>query len=240
MEQLRLAQRHKNTLQGFIQGLKDIYGEDLISIILYGSAASGEFVEKRSRLDLLVVLKNTDLEVLKKSSKLIRAFKLSNTLFVTEEYIAGSTDIFPIEFLDMRENHAVLYGKDVLKDIQVDTRNLRFQCEQELKAKLVTLRQAYLLLNGNAPALRDVLFASFGSIVHIARNVLRIRGKKPAYPKREALKELAAEFAIDLRIWERILSAKNKEVSLSGREIEPLFTGFVRGLESLVTIVDRL
>jgi len=34
---------------------------------------------------------------------------------MTEEYIAKSKDVFPIEFLDMQENYAVIYGKDVLK-----------------------------------------------------------------------------------------------------------------------------
>jgi hypothetical protein len=140
----------------------------------------------------------------------------------------------------MQENYFLLYGRDVLKDIRIDIRNLRFQCEQELKAKLLKLRQTYLLLNNNTPALRSVLFVSFTSVLHILRNVLRIKGRKPPYLKHEVLKELAAEFKIDIHAWERILSAKNKEIKLTGREIEQLFIGFVRELESIVTIVDKL
>ena len=240
MEQLKIADRHKNILQSFTQSLKDIYPEELLSVILYGSAVSGEFVDKQSNLNLLVVLKNTDLEVIKKSSKLIHKFKMFNTLFLTEDYVANSTDIFPIEFLDMQENYFVLYGKDVLKDIQIDIRNLRFQCEQELKAKLLKLRQTYLLINNNTPALRSLLFMSFTSVLHILRNVLRIKGRKPPYLKHEVLKELASEFKIDIHVWEKILSAKNKKIKLTGREIEQSFISFVRELESIVTIVDKL
>ncbi|MCX5702586.1 MAG: hypothetical protein NTW64_06420 [Candidatus Omnitrophica bacterium] len=240
MEQLKIADQYKNILQKFTQGLKDIYPEELLSLILYGSAVSGEFVDKHSNLNLLAVLKNTDLEVIKKSSKLIHKFKIVNTLFLTEDYVANSIDIFPIEFLDMQENYFVLYGKDVLKDIQVDIRNLRFQCEHELKAKLLKLRQAYLLLNNNMPALRSLLFMSFTSVVHILRNVLRIKGRKPPYLKGEVLKELASEFKIDIHVWEKILSAKNIKIKLIGREIEQLFISFVRDLESIVTIVDKL
>jgi len=240
MERLKIADQYKNILQKFTQGLKDIYPEELLSLILYGSAASGEFVDKHSNLNLLVLLKNTDLEAIKKSSKLIHKFKMISTLFLTEDYIANSTDIFPVEFLDMQENYLVLYGKDILKDIQVDIRNLRFQCEQELKAKLLKLRQAYLLLNNNMPALRSLLFISFTSILHILRNLLRIKERKPPYLKLEVLKELAREFKIDIQVWEKILSAKNKKIKLAGKEIEQLFISFVKELELIVNIIDKL
>lgn len=239
MEQLKIAGQYKNILQNFTQDLRNIYPDELLSLILYGSAASGEFVDKHSNLNLLAVLKNTDVEIIRKSSKLVRKFKIINTLFLSEDYIANSLDIFPIEFLDMQENYFVLHGKDVLKDIQVDMRNLRFQCEHELKAKLLKLRQAYLLLN-NKPALRSLLFVSFVSVLHILRNVLRIKGAKPSYLKHEVLKGLASEFKIDIYVWERILSAKNKEIKLTGREVEQLFISFVRELELIVTIVDKL
>ncbi len=240
MEQLKITAQYKNILDNFTLAVKDIYSEELVSLILYGSAASGEFVDKRSNLNLLIVLKNTDLAAIGKSSKLARKFKAANMLFLSEDYIVNSTDIFPIEFLDMRENYLLLYGKDVLKDIQIDTRNLRFQCEQELKSKLIKLRQAYLLLNNNTPALRGLLIMSFTSILHILRNVLRIKGRIPPYLKHEVLKELASEFKIDLPVWEKILSAKNKEITLTGRESGQLFISFVRDLEAIVNIVDKL
>lgn len=240
MEQLKISAQHKSSLQKFVQGLKEVYLEELISLILYGSAVSGEFVDKHSNLNLLIVLKNTDLETLKKSGKLIRKFKVINTLFLSQDYIANSLDIFPIEFLDMQENYFLLYGKDVLKDIQIDMRNLRFQCEHELKAKLLKLKQTYLLLDGDMSALRSLLFVSFTSILHISRNVLRIVGRKPAYLKQEVIKELAQELKIDPAVWEKILSAKNKEIKLSAEETDGLFTSFVKELESIVAFVDKL
>ena len=240
MEDLKINDKHKNILKVFIQCLKDIYHEELLSLVLYGSAASGEFVEKHSNFNLLVVLKNTDLENLKKSSKLMRKFKMINVLFLTEDYIMNSLDIFPIEFLDMQENYFLVYGKDILKDIHIDIRNLRFQCEQELKAKLIKLRQAYVMIHNDAAALRNLLFVSFTSILHIARNVLRLKGKKPPYLKQDILKELSSEFKIDTGVWEKILAAKNKQLKLGSREIEPLFIDFVKELEMIVAIVDKL
>lgn len=240
MEELKIPSRLKNNIQVFIQKLKDVYQQDLISAILYGSAVSGEFVDKHSNLNLLVVLKNTDLENLKKAARVINKFNMINPLFLNEDYIVNSTDIFPIEFLDIQENYLVLYGKDVLKGINIDIRNLRFQCEQELKSKLINLKQLYLRINKDKTALRNLFFKSFTSILHILRNVLRLKAKLPAYKKEDILKELVSEFQIDMSIWGKILAAKVKQIKLNNKDTEQLFINFIRELEKIVDIVDKL
>lgn len=240
MKELKIPASLKNKLRNLIQNLQDIYREDLISLVLYGSAASGEFVDKHSNLNLLAVLKNTDLVNLDKASRLLNKYMMIDLLFLTEDYIVRSADVFPIEFLDMQENYFVLYGKDVLKDIRIDIRNLRFQCEQELKAKLIRLRQAYLRINRDKTALRNLLFKSFTSILHILRNVLRLKGKKPAYIKKEILQELALEFQININIWEKILAARNKQIKLNKSDTQDFFINFVRDLDKIAEAIDRL
>jgi len=240
MKELKLPDKLKNGLENFVQSLKNIYQQDLISLVLYGSAASGEFVNQHSNLNVLVVLKNTDPDELIKASGVVKKFSAITPLFLTEDYIASSTDVFPIEFLDMQENYFLLYGKDILKNININTDNLRFQCEQELKAKLINLRQAYLRLSNKRGELRNLLFKSFTSVLHILRNVLRLKGKKPAYLKQDILKEVTLEFQINKAVLEKILTAKNKQIKLKGSEIEELFVNFVRELEKLVGIVDKL
>ncbi len=240
MQELSLPDKLEKSVQDFIQRLKDTYQDGLISVILYGSAASGEFIDKHSNLNLLVVLRSTDLENLKKAASLTNKFRMINPLFFTEKYINSSTDIFPIEFLDMQENYLILYGRDVLKDINIDIKNLRFQCEQELKSKLINLRQLYLTANKDEPALRRLLFKSFTSVLHILRNVLRLKGRKPPYKKEDILKEVALEFEFDSKNWNKISAAKNKQIKLSQKDTEGLFVNFVRELEKIVETVDRL
>lgn len=242
MNELKLMPKLKGTLEDFIQGLKDKYQDGLISIILYGSAASGEFTDKYSNINLMVVLNNASLENLSKISNLInkRKFDKFHTVFFTKDNINTSCNVFPIEFLDMKENYVVLLGEDVLKNLKIDIRNLRFQCEQELKAKLINLRQLYLRLNKDKVSLQGLLFKSFTSILHILRNVLRIKGKEPPYKKEDILKALALEFKIDLKIWEKILAAKNKQIKLNNKDIEDLFINFVKELEKTADIIDTL
>lgn len=241
MKELSLPQKIKEILSDFIERLGGVYGDDLKSVVLYGSAASGEFTDKRSNINLLVVLNDTSIPNLNKIKNIINKtkFRILNTLFFTENYIKTSADVFPIEFLDMKENYSVLHGSNFLKDLEIDTRNLRFQCEQELKAKLINLKQLYLTIGRDKTALQNLLFKSLTSMLHILRNVLRLKGRIAPYLKPDILKELGAEFQIDINVWGRILAGKNKEIKLGYKDLGDLFIGFVKDLEKIADIVDR-
>jgi len=237
MEQENIDPRHAAILKTLTQDLRRAYGDELVSLVLYGSAASGDFIDKHSNLNLLAVLKDCAPEKIKIAGGLLRRIKTANLLILSENDIAASTDVFPIEFLDMKENYCLLDGKDILKDVRVDMRNLRFQCEHELKAKLFRLRHAYMMECNNS-ILARLLLASFISILHILRNALRIKDKTVPYSKHDALPVIAEEFAIDLPLWEKILAAREKRLRL-GKDTALIFAAFVRDLETVVGIVDK-
>lgn len=242
MEQVKVSDKIKYDLKDFIQRLKDIYRQGLLSIIIYGSASSGEFKEKYSNINLLVILDNTNLDNLNKVSSLInkRRFQKINPLFFSRNYLNNSTDVFPIEFLDMKENYQVLYGQDVLDNLYIDTRNLRFQCEQELKAKLINIKTLYLRNKNHKIAVTNLLFKSFNSVLHILRNLIRLKNKTPAYSKPDVLKQLSEEFQFDITTFNKILEARNKNLRLRYKEIGNLLFAFVTELEKIIDLVDRL
>ena len=243
MTELKLKEPFKKTIADFIDGLKKIYVDDLISVILYGSAASNEFSEHFSNLNLLVILKNTGLGSLKKVTGLVNhpKFRIIQPLFLTEDYINKSLDVFPIEFIDMQENYSLLYGKDILKGINVDTKNLRFQCEQELKVKLINLKQQYLKISrDDKRGLSLLLYKNFTSLVHLLRNMLRLKGKPVPYLKEEILQSFSAEFKIDTTTLKRILDLKNNPKKVTLGEILVLLDNFVIELERIIAIIDEL
>jgi len=241
MTQLNLPQKVKNNLEDFTKRLKDVYKDGLVSVILYGSAASGEFAAKHSNINLLIVLRDTGLGNLTKIAKTINTprFQTLNPFFFTEEYMACSTDVFPIEFLDMKENYALIYGKDVLKNLHIDIKNLRFQCEHELKAKLINIKRLYLRTR-NERELKNLMLQSFTSVVHLLRNLIRLKGKVPSYSKDVLIKEISKEFGIADSIFSKIYTAKKGNVRLSYKEADALFCDFAKELEKAVDIVDRL
>ncbi|MBI3991066.1 MAG: nucleotidyltransferase domain-containing protein [Candidatus Omnitrophica bacterium] len=241
MENINLPKESKAALDDFIRRLKSAYGEGLVSVILYGSAASGEFIKKHSDINLLVVLADAGLPNLKKSSRIVikHKFRMFKTIFLTEDYIKNSLDVFPVEFLDMKETHIVLDGKDVLEGLEIDFKNLRFQCEQELKAKLLSIRNIYLNTKDNRE-LKNILLKSFTSITHIMRNLLRLKGKTPPYLKEDVLTAISREFNLNVSNFSRILEVKQKNIKLPIMEIESLLFAFVKDIESIVGIIDKL
>lgn len=240
MENLKLPKKILTLLDEFVKGLKAAYGGGLVSVTLYGSAASGEYAGGRSNIDVMAVLDDTSLPNLAKISGLAakRKFHMINTVFFTEDYAARSTDVFPIEFLDMKENHAILYGKDILRDLNVDMRNLRFQCEHELRSKLINIRRAYLK-SADKAALADMLFRFFTSTLHVLRNIVRLKNRIPPYARKEVLDEISNEFRIDITGMKKILEAKSKSAKLNHVEAETLLFDFVRDLENIIEKVDN-
>jgi predicted nucleotidyltransferase len=241
IEEIALPKEKIKAIRGFLETLRKTYGDDLVSVILYGSAASGDFIEKHSNINLLVVLSDTGLAELSKiaAPSRRRIFRAITPVFFTEAYIQESADVFPIEFLDMKDNYSVLYGKDVLKTLSIDKRNLRFQCEQELKSKLITIKRQYLTTS-NRKEIERLLFKSFTSAIHILRNLLRLKGIEPPYIKEQVVGIVEREFAIDATVFNEILWARGKNMALTCKDVDALLTGFVKELEAIARTVDTM
>lgn len=241
MDMPNLPKRVRGILDDFVKGLRDIYGDGLVAVILYGSAASGEYSSANSNINLAVVLDDAGLANIARATGLVnkRRFGLVKPVFFTEKYIASSIDVFPLEFLDMKENNIVLYGKDILKDIRIDEKNLRFQCEQELKSKLIKIKTAYLD-HRSASDRKKLLFRFFTSTSHLLRNILRLKGRIPPYSKEDVIRDAAAEFGIDSVIFEKVLGAKNGILKLKYGDINYLFNGFVAEVEKISEAVDKI
>lgn len=241
MDSLKLSVKLKTSLEDFTERMKDVYGGSLVSVVLYGSATGGEFTEKYSNVNVIVVLTDTSLENLSKAHSIVNSprFGIISPVFFTEEYIVSSLDVFPIEFLDIIENHVILYGKDVVKALKVDNKNLRFQCEQELKSKLINIKKRYLAIK-NKRDMESLLFKTFTSTLHIMRHLLRLKGCRSPYLKEDILSESEKAFGIDATIFSKILWARNKKMALTYKDVDSLLAGFVKELEALSSATDRL
>lgn len=243
MEESGLPQGFKRNIDEFVGSLRKLYSDDLVCVILYGSAASGELTEVHSNINLLVVLKKTDLPSLEVSRRLVNqpSNRRIEPLFLSREHILNSSDVFPIEFLDMKDDHICLYGSDVLKEVQIDPRNLRFQCEQELKSKLILVKQQYLRVNPkDKRALANLLFRNLTSVAHILRNLLRLKGKIPLRKREDLFKEIAAELQVETAVFLKIWQVKKDPARLSARDLKALLGGFVLELDKIIKAVDRL
>jgi len=236
----KLNSHVKKVVVPFSQAMVGLHGDNLKSISLYGSAVGEDFIPKKSNVNLLLVMERINLPDLKKSLKLISQGRKKGItpLFLTVEHMESSTDTFPVEFLEMKENYILIYGNDILKELEVNSRNVRLQCEQQLKGGLIRLYQVYLEIGKREKRIRSLLINSLTSFIPIFRSLLRLRGKVLSVKKRDIISDLEREFTINGDIFLKVLQMKEgKKVE---DNLEKLFGDYLEEVEKLCIICDRM
>ncbi|MCX8103415.1 MAG: hypothetical protein N3E42_03100 [Candidatus Bipolaricaulota bacterium] len=239
----RLDTKTEQTIEKFAHEIQTLYGDDLVSLILYGSAAGTDFVPDRSDLNFLVVLKRVTPDALRKAMPLVRAWhreKIATPLFVDPEFLRSSLDVFPIEFLDMQEQHRLLAGRDILLELQISPKNLHVQCEEELKGKLLNLRRAYVETGGRVAALEELMVSSLKSFLVITRHLLRLKGLQPAREFLEILVQAEETFGISLEAIRDVHSLRLGMIRLEKSDAQALFDRYVADVEQLAACADAL
>ncbi|MEO7999888.1 MAG: nucleotidyltransferase domain-containing protein, partial [Gemmatimonadaceae bacterium] len=138
-----MASRSSMTLEELVKQLTQMYGTGLRSVVLYGSAASGEDVKGKSDQNVLVIVDRLDRTRLQQLAQTTRAWIDAGNpppLTLTHAEWLRSADIFPMEYADILERHRILHGENPLGGIRVAPRDLRLQVEHEAMGKLLKLR----------------------------------------------------------------------------------------------------
>ena len=141
---------------------KQTFGDDLSSLILFGSAVGGQWHPDRSDLNLLAVFGSDELSILDRAAALKGLFLKHNVscLWFREVGLPRSADVFPIELLDLKLRRRVLHGDDIIEKVVIYHPDLRLACERIAREKLLALRSNYVLYAGDEAALRSVLIKS--------------------------------------------------------------------------------
>jgi hypothetical protein len=228
--------------RAFARDLEGAYGDALVSAVLYGSAARGEYREGVSDLNVLVLLSDTRSETLRRGSALARGWvKEGNRppLLMGEAEWRASTDVFAIEMADIRDAHLVLHGIDPFAEIEIDSADLRRQCESELKGKHIQLRERYLLAAGEPGELEPLLLRSFSTFLVLFRTVLRLAGGDPVRDPETVIRETAQRVGFDPAPLLEIHRARGGAVKLELRADSPVVVGYLDAVDRVVHYVDR-
>jgi predicted nucleotidyltransferase len=239
----KIPKEPKEIFPSIIDDFKQLFGDDLVSIILYGSAASGEYVPGKSDINFMIVLSEAAIDSLDRTFQAIAKWRKRNIatpLFVTEQYLHTSLDAFPVEYLNFQSNYELVYGKDILRDLAFDTRLLRLQCEREIKGKLLLLREAYLETRGKGRHLQELISQSIQAFIAIFNGLLYIKGKEIPRRKRDVIQQVCEIFEMDGALFEKLLDIKEKKVKLSGTELTGLFRTYLKEVRRLWKVVDGL
>lgn len=233
------------TLNIFIEKLKETFEKRLSSIFLYGSSATEE-VSKSSDLNLIVIIENLKAEDLKKAHKAIADLSKktkSLPLLMDKDEWFNSSDVYAIEYSDIKERHKILYGEDLINSINYEKSHLRFQCEQETKNLLIRLRQTYLANTNNNRVLQELIKASSKTIMVILRTILRLKDLEVPKLHKDvvlSISERVTDLNFDKEQFLNILEFRTNKKAISGEDFEDVTQKLINTTSSVLKYVDKL
>jgi hypothetical protein len=239
----KIPEKPQDIFVPVMQDYLKIFGGELVSLILYGSAAGGSYVRGKSDLNLLMILTPAGMDKLADAIETIHAWKkrrVAVPLVLTKSFIESSLDSYPIEFLNMKNSHILIYGENILEELKFAPADLRLQIERELKGKLILLRQGFLEAEGKAKQLKGLINSSFTAFISIFNALLYLKHDKAPRERRATIEEMTKLFAMDAQVLKQCADIKEGKNNLSGEDVSRLFTKYVQEVEKICNIVDAL
>jgi hypothetical protein len=240
-----LDPRDTRSLELLVEDLRGLYGEALHAVVLAGEAAGPEYRARVTPLSVVVVLAAITAETLRRMRPRVAAWRrlrIPAPILMDAESIDRALDVFPLELIELRDRHRLLYGRAAAIDgIEVALPYLRLELEEQLRGKHMHLMSAYLETGSSSRALRQLLVDAQPAFAMLLRGLLRLRGG-PTHPRPTDPEELigAVEkvFGVALPALRRVERVRRRRESLARGELEPLFDGYLADVRRLGELVD--
>jgi len=229
-------------LQELVDRLRKAHRERLVSVILYGSAVTGDHHEQYSDLNVLCVLTEVSPTALADSEPIFKWWRAQGNptpLLLNEEEVRDSTDCFPIEFHDIEERRRVLFGRDVIEGLVIDKSFYRAHIEQELRSKLLRLRQKAAAVLIDKKALLGLMLDSVSNFLVLSRHALLVSGIPAGFEKR-AIANSLTQIGVNPAPFDSLLDVREQRKKPGEVEPEALFAQYLKQIEAVVAHVDRL
>jgi hypothetical protein len=226
-------------LDEFQAEVEKIFGEELVSLTVYGSHAADVPETRGVEVSVLIVVRMLRREALSAFRNIAHRYArrgISAPPIFTEAFLKDSSDVFPLEFLGMAERRRVISGKDVVAELNIGQANLRHQVEFELKGKLLALRRLYMGAFGNKELL-GLLSDTVGPVVSVARGLLLLSNREAPHKKTDILDAIEKHFGVALpAIREALAGRRGEKIPLA--RAEELFFAYQDEVERLCSLAD--
>ena len=233
----------EKNINDFVGRLRYAAGTNLTSVILYGSAAAGDFVPESSDTNLLCVLHETSFAALRKLASAVESWtkeKNRPPLIMGMDELRRSADVFSIELLDMQNSYRLLWGEDVLSTLVIPTRFHRAQLEYELREKVIMMRQGLISAEASEPRMWELLLRSLPAFATLFRHALLELGEPATVSKREAVQKLAAKVGFDPSAFLQLLDVRELKSDPKTVDVNDLFARYLKEIEQVTSAVDKM
>lgn len=240
---LDLPEDIKDILARYVDQIHQQWSADLGGLVLFGSAARGDFMTGRSNLNVLLVVRNQSVEVLQRAGQLHRQWgqqKIIAPLVMTQEDLTRATRLFPLEFLQMAQHHVVLAGQDPFAEISIKTVHLGWQCEHELLANLFRVRQRFIEGEGRIEAIQALLILSITAVLPCIRGLLYCLGQNSQEKDLNILESLPTTLQFDPTIFLDILNMKRGLSSPGSLEWPNAYARYLQSLERFMARIEEI
>lgn len=227
-------------LHAYVKDVKALFGERLEGVLLYGSAVRGEFLEGRSNLNLLLFVSSYDQALLKGYSAIHKKWSKEQVvapLFLTEEELQSSASVFPLEYLEIQEQHRVLGGRDPFVGFRIDVQRVPAEVRQGLMGALLRLRQRYVEGYASDESALILLPLSVTSLLPLLRGVQRMNGRAVTYQSDALIINMAEQLSLDLQGFQDALLLKRGQITPGPKEIPRLFERYLNTVAALTKAV---
>jgi predicted nucleotidyltransferase len=227
----------------FLNDVMEDHQDKIHSVYIIGSALTQDYDPKFSDINSVFVLHEMDLDFLDLLAPLGKKYgkkRIAAPLIMTPRYIDESIDVFPIEFLNLKLLHYTVCGHDVFRDLEIPKSYLRRQCERELKAKLIGLRQGYISAAGEQRILTQRLVESYAGCMPLFKAVIVLLGREAPQINREILSVLEEVSGIKTAAFLQVLMYKRRKTKPTFDKLNLVFKDYYRIIEQLGDMVNVL
>ncbi len=217
-----------------------IFGTDLVSIALYGSAAGEDFVPGKSDLNFAIVLErltHAHLKALHQHLPKWHKLRIATPLLLDRKFLDRARDVFPMEFHDIKEQHRVLYGEEVFATMAIDSRHLRYQAEHEARGKLLRLRSLYAEVGADRKRLEALMLDSAKSFVITMRNFVRLQRGDGHSTYVQVVDAFERHFEAAFPVIRQLLGIKQGAAQWP-KDIDDFFRAYLEEVERLIDVIE--
>ena len=226
-----------------IDGIKNVVGNRLLSVILYGSYVDST-ESKTSDINLIFMIDNITALDLKKMHPVIKKWQKSKNIlpvFMGKIEWFASSDVYPMEYSDIRDRHSILYGDDIISDLKIDKSHLRLQCESETKNLLIRLRQGYAANSSDKKIIGELIVNSSKSLVAIFKTILRlISDEKINNDKYQIINKISPLIGLDAEIFTKVLEFRDNKKVFRSNDYDLIIQKLIDSIYDVLKYVDKI
>lgn len=224
-----------------VEELKNCLGGNLKAAYLYGSSVLKEGIPGASDENILLVVDDVSLRLLKTMAPVVKTWmKRGNPvpMIFSLSMMERATDVFPIEFLDIRARHRLLWGDDILKKLDIRLNHFRHQLEFELRGKFLLLTRSYIELEGQEKKVVQLIGRSLSSVSTLFRGVLRLLNRDVPGSQEFLWQTVGQHCGFDGKIFLALRHAKEHRKASPSLPVDDLFAGYLKAIGAVTEFVD--